>query len=93
MYSLQLFIAKVRGGSSVKFSWMIDSLEQFAHEGESYSVMFNTPAEYKLKVRFHHLISFFHGVNHLHIAGNSLEPCELPEPADPPNYRPLQPIG
>ncbi|CAB1455219.1 unnamed protein product [Pleuronectes platessa] len=44
------FTAKVASGSSVKFTWVIDNLEQFAFEGESYSVAFKRPAEYNLKV-------------------------------------------
>uniref|UniRef100_A0A3P8TXN5 Polycystic kidney disease 1b n=1 Tax=Amphiprion percula TaxID=161767 RepID=A0A3P8TXN5_AMPPE len=46
----QSFTAKVESGSSVKFTWVIDNLEKFANEGESYSVMFKKPAEYKLRV-------------------------------------------
>ncbi|XP_047466063.1 polycystin-1 [Mugil cephalus] len=46
----QSFTAKVERGSSVKFMWVIDSLEEFAYEGESYSVMFKKPAEYNLQV-------------------------------------------
>ncbi|KAF3853208.1 hypothetical protein F7725_013896 [Dissostichus mawsoni] len=46
----QSFTAKVESGSSVKFTWVIDYLENFAHEGESYSVVFKKPAEYKLRV-------------------------------------------
>lgn len=42
----------MESGSSVKFMWVIDDLEKFAHEGESYSVVFKKPAEYKLKVRY-----------------------------------------
>uniref|UniRef100_UPI003AAB6BD9 polycystin-1 n=1 Tax=Centroberyx gerrardi TaxID=166262 RepID=UPI003AAB6BD9 len=45
----QSFTAKVESGSSVKFAWVIDNLEKFAYEGESYSVVFKKPAEYKLK--------------------------------------------
>ncbi|XP_077358515.1 polycystin-1 isoform X3 [Festucalex cinctus] len=46
----QSFTAQVESGSSVTFSWVIDNLEAFAYEGESYSVVFKKPAEYKLKV-------------------------------------------
>ncbi|XP_069373627.1 polycystin-1 isoform X2 [Paralichthys olivaceus] len=46
----QSFTAKVEHGSAVTFTWVIDNLEQFAYEGESYSVAFKRPAEYKLKV-------------------------------------------
>nr|XP_057917818.1 polycystin-1 [Doryrhamphus excisus] len=46
----QSFSAKVERGSSVTFSWVIDNLETFAYEGESYSVVFKKAAEYKLKV-------------------------------------------
>ncbi|XP_054455423.1 polycystin-1 [Anoplopoma fimbria] len=45
----QSFIAKVESGSSVNFTWVIDNLEKFAHEEESYSVVFKKPAEYKLR--------------------------------------------
>ncbi|XP_038592316.1 polycystin-1 [Micropterus salmoides] len=45
----QSFIAKVQSGSSVKFTWVIDNLEMLSHEGESYSVVFKKPAEYKLR--------------------------------------------
>uniref|UniRef100_A0A3B4YDK7 Polycystin-1-like n=1 Tax=Seriola lalandi dorsalis TaxID=1841481 RepID=A0A3B4YDK7_SERLL len=44
------FTAKVEGGSSVKFTWVIDNLEKFAYEGESYTVVFKKPAEHKLRV-------------------------------------------
>lgn len=49
--SHQSFTAKVKRGSSVKFTWMIDNLENFLHEGESYSIVFKKAADYKLKVR------------------------------------------
>ncbi|XP_068439233.1 polycystin-1 [Clinocottus analis] len=45
----QLFIGKVESGSSVTFTWVIDNMEKFSHEGESYSVVFKKPAEYKLR--------------------------------------------
>uniref|UniRef100_A0A3P8QNW3 Polycystic kidney disease 1b n=1 Tax=Astatotilapia calliptera TaxID=8154 RepID=A0A3P8QNW3_ASTCA len=45
------FTATVESGSSVKFSWVIDDLKEFAYEGRSYSVMFKKPAEYKLLVK------------------------------------------
>lgn len=41
----------MESGSSVKFSWVIDDLKEFAYEGGSYSVMFKKPAEYKLLVK------------------------------------------
>lgn len=41
----------MESGSSVKFSWVIDNLKEFAYEGGAYSVMFKKPAEYKLLVR------------------------------------------
>lgn len=50
IFELQLFTAKVERGSSVKFTWVIDDLEKFGHEGESYSVVFKNPSEYRLKV-------------------------------------------
>lgn len=49
-FELQLFTAKVERGSSVKFTWVIDDLEKFTHEGESYSVLFKKPSKHKLKV-------------------------------------------
>ncbi|XP_034563216.1 polycystin-1 [Notolabrus celidotus] len=42
----QIFVARVERGSSVRFSWVIDDLDDFAHEGESYSVVFKKPSEY-----------------------------------------------
>ncbi|XP_061667089.1 polycystin-1 [Syngnathoides biaculeatus] len=51
----QSFTAHVESGSSVTFSWVIDNLEAFAYEGESYSVVFKKPAEYKLKSKQLHL--------------------------------------
>lgn len=49
-FELQSFTAKVERGSAVKFTWVIDDLEKFTHEGESYTVMFRKPSEHKLKV-------------------------------------------
>ncbi|XP_032358090.1 polycystin-1 [Etheostoma spectabile] len=46
----QSFQAKVESGSAVKFTWVIDDLEEFAYEGESYSVVFKKPAKYKLRL-------------------------------------------
>ncbi|KAM3591453.1 uncharacterized protein V6R79_002157 [Siganus canaliculatus] len=46
----QTYTGKVESGSSVKFTWIIDNLENSAHEGESYSVVFKKPAVYRLKV-------------------------------------------
>ncbi|XP_016095188.1 polycystin-1 [Sinocyclocheilus grahami] len=46
----QLFTASVVTGSSVKYTWVIDDLVQFPQTGESYSVVFKKPAEYKLKL-------------------------------------------
>ncbi|XP_067100237.1 LOW QUALITY PROTEIN: polycystin-1-like [Osmerus mordax] len=44
----QLFSAMVEKGSSVRFTWVIDGLENFAYEGDSYSVVFKKPSQYKL---------------------------------------------
>lgn len=41
----------MESGSSVEFKWVIDNLEKFSHEGQSYSVVFKKPAGYKLRVR------------------------------------------
>lgn len=49
-FELQSFTAKVERGSSVKFTWVIDDLEKFTHEGESYSVVFKKSSQHKLKV-------------------------------------------
>ncbi|CAF92443.1 unnamed protein product [Tetraodon nigroviridis] len=48
--TVKSFTAKVERGSAVKFTWVIDDLEKFTHEGESYTVMFRKPSEHKLKV-------------------------------------------
>uniref|UniRef100_A0A3Q2ZEU2 Polycystic kidney disease 1b n=1 Tax=Kryptolebias marmoratus TaxID=37003 RepID=A0A3Q2ZEU2_KRYMA len=45
-----LFTAKVQSGFPVKFTWVIDNLEKSAQEGESYSIMFEKPAEHELQV-------------------------------------------
>lgn len=47
---LQMFTTAVATGSSVKYTWVIDNLVQFAHTGEAYSVTFNKPAQYTLEV-------------------------------------------
>lgn len=57
-FELQSFTAKVERGSSVKLTWVIDDLEKFTHEGESYSVVFKKPSEHKLKVTLEFTISF-----------------------------------
>ncbi|KAK6301837.1 hypothetical protein J4Q44_G00278900 [Coregonus suidteri] len=46
----QTFTVTAETGSSVKYTWVIDELEKFPYEGDTYSVMFKKPAEYKLKV-------------------------------------------
>ncbi|XP_036811615.1 polycystin-1 isoform X2 [Oncorhynchus mykiss] len=46
----QAFTATTETGSSVKYTWVIDKLDKFSYEGDTYSVMFKKPAEYKLKV-------------------------------------------
>ncbi|KAI5103579.1 polycystin-1 isoform X2 [Silurus meridionalis] len=46
----QMFTTAVATGSSVKYTWVIDDLIQFAHTGDAYSITFNKPAEYTLKV-------------------------------------------
>ncbi|KAG7491706.1 hypothetical protein MATL_G00006860 [Megalops atlanticus] len=46
----QVFWAMVDSGSSVKYTWVIDNLVQFAYEGQTYSVVFKKPAVYKLNV-------------------------------------------
>ncbi|XP_043109222.1 polycystin-1 [Puntigrus tetrazona] len=53
----QLFTASVVTGSSVKYTWVVDDLVQFPHTGESYSVVFKKPAEYKLKVMANNPVS------------------------------------
>ncbi|XP_028331530.1 polycystin-1 [Gouania willdenowi] len=45
----QSFTAKVQSGTNVKFTWVIDNLGEFAHEGESYSITFKKPAKHKLQ--------------------------------------------
>ncbi|XP_054604965.2 polycystin-1 isoform X2 [Nothobranchius furzeri] len=50
MFMPRTFTAKVESGSQVKFTWMIDNLGEFAHEGESCRVTFEKAAEYKLQV-------------------------------------------
>lgn len=45
-----MFSTAVATGSSVKYTWFIDDLVQFAHTGQAYSVTFNEQAEHTLKV-------------------------------------------
>lgn len=81
----------MESGSSVKFTWVIDYLEIFAHEGQSYSVVFKKPAEYKLRVRSFSCLYDFIFVIILYVIlrdlflGDSFQPCELPEPTNPPD--------
>lgn len=96
----------MESGSSVKFTWVINNLEKFPHEGESYSVVFKKTAEYKLKVSYSICLyglscsltfCFFKYKNPtsefiaklkyltIFLLGNSFQPCELPEPANPPD--------
>ncbi|KAJ7987830.1 hypothetical protein DPEC_G00330600 [Dallia pectoralis] len=46
----QVFTAKVTTGSTVKYMWVIDDPEKYSYEGDTYTVVFKKPAEYKLKV-------------------------------------------
>lgn len=46
----------MKSGSSVKFTWAIDDLDDLVHEGESYSIVFKKPADYKLKVNLSILV-------------------------------------
>ncbi|TKS90159.1 Polycystin-1 [Collichthys lucidus] len=73
----QSFIAKVESGSSVKFTWVIDNLEKFAHEGESYSVVFKKPAEYKLKVTASNPVSS--ESQQIHPTADEMTPLSAPE--------------
>ncbi|KAL0984070.1 hypothetical protein UPYG_G00136680 [Umbra pygmaea] len=47
----QVFTAKVERGSSLKYTWVIDGLDAYSYEGNTYTVVFKKPAEYKLKVK------------------------------------------
>ncbi|KAG8008965.1 Polycystin-1, partial [Nibea albiflora] len=73
----QSFIAKVESGSSVKFTWVIDDLEKFAHEGESYSVVFKKSAEYKLKVTASNPVSS--ESQKIHLTADEMTPLSAPE--------------
>lgn len=108
----------MESGSSVKFSWVIDDLKEFAYEGRSYSVMFKKPAEYKLLVKKKkevHYAQILVVINYLAnitnrnfmitvtviekriekavlviselFPGDSIQPRELTEPANPPDCR------
>ncbi|KAJ8399765.1 hypothetical protein AAFF_G00408700 [Aldrovandia affinis] len=54
----QVFQAMVESGSSVKYTWVIDNLVQFAYEGQTYSVVFKKPAEYKLNLTAENPVSW-----------------------------------
>lgn len=107
----------MESGSSVKFSWVIDDLKEFAYEGRSYSVMFKKPAEYKLLVKkkeVHYaqilvVINYLANITNRNFmitvtiiekriekavlviselsVGDSIQPRELTEPANPPDCR------
>ncbi|XP_039595651.1 polycystin-1 isoform X2 [Polypterus senegalus] len=46
----QTFAAHVSSGSSVVYSWIIDNQTTFTYTGQMYTVVFNRPAVYNLKV-------------------------------------------
>ncbi|CAJ1081176.1 polycystin-1 [Xyrichtys novacula] len=73
----QLFVAKVESGTSVKFTWVIDDLDLFAHEGQSYSVVFKKPAEYMLKVKASNPVSSQN--QQVFLTADEITPMDEPE--------------
>ncbi|KAM6897519.1 polycystin-1 [Xenentodon cancila] len=73
----QVFKAKVESGSSVKFTWVVDNLEKFGYEGESYSVMFKQPAAYKLQVTASNPVSS--QSQHILLTADEMMPLAQPE--------------
>ncbi|KAM9425901.1 polycystin-1 [Pholidichthys leucotaenia] len=71
------FTAMVKSGSSVKFTWVIDDRKDFAHEGETYSVTFKKPAEYKLLVTASNPVSS--ESQQLHLTADEMTPLAEPE--------------
>nr|XP_023957563.1 polycystin-1-like isoform X1 [Chrysemys picta bellii]XP_042697021.1 polycystin-1-like isoform X1 [Chrysemys picta bellii]XP_042697022.1 polycystin-1-like isoform X1 [Chrysemys picta bellii]XP_042697023.1 polycystin-1-like isoform X1 [Chrysemys picta bellii] len=53
----QVFSAELTQGSSVSYSWVIDNMDMFAYNGQTYSVKFKRPATYQLKLRAENPVS------------------------------------
>ncbi|XP_062859991.1 polycystin-1 [Trichomycterus rosablanca] len=53
----QMFTALVASGSSVKYTWLIANPFQFAHTGETYSILFRKPGKYIIKVKAENPVS------------------------------------
>ncbi|XP_032995139.1 polycystin-1-like [Lacerta agilis] len=68
----QVFTAEISQGSSVSYTWVIDNMDMFAYNGQSYSVTFKRPATYKLKLTAKNPVSF-----------KSLELMLIAEPMNP----------
>ncbi|XP_060127847.1 polycystin-1 isoform X6 [Zootoca vivipara] len=68
----QVFTAEISQGSSVSYTWVIDNMDTFAYNGQSYSVTFKRPATYKLKLTAKNPVSF-----------KSLELMLIAEPMNP----------
>ncbi|XP_030064193.1 polycystin-1-like [Microcaecilia unicolor] len=54
----QVFSAELSKGTSVSYSWIIDDMDVFAYNGQTYSVKFNKPGFYVLKLRAENPVSF-----------------------------------
>ncbi|EMP42502.1 Polycystin-1 [Chelonia mydas] len=53
----QVFSAELTQGSSVSYNWVIDNMDMFAYNGQTYSVKFKRPATYQLKLRAENPVS------------------------------------
>nr|XP_033817429.1 polycystin-1-like isoform X2 [Geotrypetes seraphini] len=54
----QVFSAELSKGTSVSYTWIIDNKDVFAYNGQTYSVKFNKPGFYELKLRAENPVSF-----------------------------------
>ncbi|XP_061469355.1 polycystin-1-like [Rhineura floridana] len=68
----QVFTAEISQGSSVTYTWVIDNMDMFAYNGQSYSVKFKRPATYQLKLTVQNAVSL-----------KSLEMMLIAEPMNP----------
>eukprot|EP00079_Xenopus_tropicalis_P017901 XP_004918536.2 PREDICTED: polycystin-1-like [Xenopus tropicalis] len=53
----QIFTANVSQGSSVKFTWIVDKMEGFVYQGQSYKVTFRTAGSYRMRVQAENPVS------------------------------------
>ncbi|XP_073166530.1 polycystin-1-like isoform X4 [Lepidochelys kempii] len=73
----QVFSAELTQGSSVSYNWVIDNMDMFAYNGQTYSVKFKRPATYQLKLRAENPVSS--EVVEVALAAEAMNPLANPE--------------